>query len=137
MGQLPEKRVTASIVFEHVGVDFAGPLTILRYRGGGQLTYKAYAWVFVCFATSAVHLELVTEPTTEAFIATFKRFTGRRGIPATIASDHGGNFLGGDTELKGLFQEGRRELSQIKSVLASQGTQWKFIPVRAPHMGGK
>ena len=35
---------------------------------------KGYVAVFVCLATKTVHLELVSNPTTSAFIATLRRF---------------------------------------------------------------
>lgn len=36
--------------------------------------------IFVCMATSAVHLEVVSDYSSGAFIATFRRFISRRGI---------------------------------------------------------
>ena len=50
---------------------------------------KAYVAVLVCFATKAVHLELVSDLTTASFIATLRIFIGRRGILSKIRSDHG------------------------------------------------
>ena len=47
---------------------------------------KAYVAVFVCFATKAVHLELVLELTTVAFIATLHKFIGLRGIPSKFGA---------------------------------------------------
>ena len=41
----------------------------------------------------AAHLELVTELTTEAFIATLRRFISRKGSPSDVFSDHGTNFV--------------------------------------------
>ena len=49
--------------------------------------------MLVCFATKAVHYELVSELTTTAFITTLRRFIGRRGIPSKIRSDNGTNFF--------------------------------------------
>ena len=137
MGQLPSERITPSRPFLHSGVDYAGPFTIKTWKGKNAKTYKAYMVLFVCFSTSAIHLELVTDYTTEAFIGAYKRFTSRRGICATLTSDCGTNFTGADCELKRLFSSSTKELGELASVLANDGTQWKFHPPAAPHFGGK
>lgn len=80
---------------------------------------------------------MVTDYTTDAFIAAYKRFTGRRGICATLQSDCGTNFLGADAELKHLFLQSSKELSSLASLLAKDGTEWKFNPPSTPHFGGK
>ncbi|GFU82589.1 integrase catalytic domain-containing protein [Trichonephila clavipes] len=58
MGDLPTHRVTPSRPFSVCGVDYAGPINILRYRGRGAKTTKGYIALFVCFVTKALHLEL-------------------------------------------------------------------------------
>ena len=91
----------------------------------------------MCMAIKAVHLELVTDLTTEAFIATLQRFTSRHGRPSDIYSDHGTNFIGADRELKELH----RHLSNLNTqqdivdACSAQGIQWHFILERAPHFG--
>ena len=54
---------------------------------------KAYVCVFVSLSVKAVHLELVSDLTSEAFIATLRRFISRRGKPSLIWSDNGTNFV--------------------------------------------
>ncbi|CAD6229584.1 GSCOCG00012112001-RA-CDS [Cotesia congregata] len=87
--------------------------------------------------SSDVHLELVTDYTAAAFIAAYRRFTSRRGICHTLYSDCGTNFVGADKELKRLFAAGSRTLRELSSLIAQDGTNWKFNPPRAPHFGGK
>ncbi|GFW32779.1 DUF1758 domain-containing protein [Trichonephila clavipes] len=89
MGDLPTHRVTPSRPFSVCGVDYAGPINILRYRGRGAKTTKGYIALFVCFVTKALHLELVSDLTSEAFIASLKRFCARRGAPKHIYCDNG------------------------------------------------
>ncbi|GFW67305.1 integrase catalytic domain-containing protein [Trichonephila clavipes] len=45
-------------------------------------------------ASKAVHLEIVSDLTTDAFHAALKRFAARRGKCATISSDNAKNFVG-------------------------------------------
>lgn len=78
MGQLPKRRVTPSRAFLHTGVDYAGPFSILTRRHRGAKTYKGFLVVCVCLSTSAIHLELATDYSTEGFIAAYRRFVSRR-----------------------------------------------------------
>ena len=56
---------------------------------------------------------------------------------STLTSDCGTNFIGADIELKRLFTQSSQEFANISSLLANNGTQWKFNPPSAPHFGGK
>ena len=91
----------------------------------------------MCFSTSAVHLELVSDYSSDGFIAAHKRFTSWRGIPSHLYSDCGTNFIGADKELKTLFKQSQLENSTLYNSLTNDGTQWVFNPSAAPHMGGK
>ncbi|XP_063993931.1 uncharacterized protein LOC135171377 [Diachasmimorpha longicaudata] len=122
MGQLPPPRIQPSRPFTHTGVDFAGPLNILRWKGSGHRAQNGYISVFVCFSTSGIHFEAVTEYTSQEFIAAYKRFSGRRGIPASITSDRGLNFIGANRVLNQLFAQASAESDQIWAALAADGT---------------
>ena len=138
MGQLPSERVTPDLVFNRVGIDYAGPiLTKYGYVRKPTLV-KSYVCVFVSLSVKAVHLELVSDLTTEAFIACLRRFVARRGKPSLIFSDHGSNFIGASKQLKDLFEFLQRQESQqvISTFCSSQDIEWKYIPERAPHFGG-
>ena len=87
MGQLPPARITPSLPFSTVGIDFAGPLLCKRGNLRKPTLIKTYICLFVCFTTKAVHLEPVTDLSTEAFMAAFRRFTARRGCPIEVFSD--------------------------------------------------
>ncbi|XP_043285556.1 uncharacterized protein [Venturia canescens] len=137
MGQLPISRVTPARPFLFSGVDYAGPVSLKSWRGRGSKCHKGWLCIFVCFATSAMHLEVVTDLTTDGFLAALRRFTGRRGIPHTIQSDCGTNIQGAAAELQQLFKTGTRESELIQHTGATDGIKWVFNPPGAPHMGGK
>ena len=68
-GQLPSECVTPDPVFNQVGINYAGPiLTKYGYVRKPTLV-KSYVCVFVSLSVKAVHLELVLDLTTEAFVA--------------------------------------------------------------------
>ena len=136
MGDFPKKRVTPAFLFENAGVDYAGPFKVRLSKSKGRITTKGYACIFLCMSTKAVHIEVVEDYTSDAFIAAFSRFTSRRCHCATLQSDQGTNFVGADKELARLFTEASAELKEISSQLASLGTSWSFNPPTASHFGG-
>ncbi|XP_073950941.1 uncharacterized protein [Choristoneura fumiferana] len=137
MGQLPSPRVTMSRAFQRSGVDYAGPINIRVSKGRGNRAYKGYICLFVCMATRGVHLEVVSDLTAQGFLAAFKRFVARRGHCSDLYSDNGSNFVGAAKELLNLFNDERsRFLPEIADWLATNGTQWHFIPPHAPNFGG-
>jgi len=118
-------------------VDYAGPISLKTWRGRNARVYKSYIALFVCMATSAVHLELVTDYSTDAFIAAFKRFTGRRGICSILFSDCGTTFKGANAELKQLFSKVSAKSERLATLSANDGTHWHFNPTSAPHFERK
>ena len=92
-GQLPHDKLSPVIVFNKVGVDYAWPIMEKSCPVRRPVITKAYMYVFVLFNVKAVHLEVVSELTTAAFIACLCKFIARRGKPTTIWSDHGTNFV--------------------------------------------
>jgi len=80
MGQLPLARVTASCPLVNAGIDYVGTFEIKSGNTRSKTTTKCYAALFICMATEAIHLELVSNLTSETFIAALKRFIARRGL---------------------------------------------------------
>ena len=137
MGQLPLSRVTPTRPFTNTGLDYAGPITLRTWKGRGAKTHKGWICVFVCLTTSAVHLEVVTDYSTEGFIATYRRFISRRGILHSLYSDCGTNFIGADATLKRMFTQGSQDHQTLAQLFVNDNTRWCFNPPAAPHMGGK
>lgn len=137
MGDLPKHRVEPLRAFLNTGIDFCGPVYVKRGIRG-QSHVKAYIAVFVCFATKAVHLELVGDLTTESFLAALKRFISRRGRCANIYSDNATNFTGANRELgelRELFLSEQHN-NKVYNTMATEHVKWHFIPARSPHFGG-
>ena len=138
MGQLPTARVAQTPAFTTTGIDYAGPFKIKTSHLRKAPTVQGFIAVFVCFSTKAVHLEVVTTQTTEAFLAALKRFTSRRGLPTDFYSDNGGNFRGAARDLEQLYQLLKTDEWQdtLRAFFLENHINWHFIPERAPHFGG-
>ena len=138
MGQLPASRTTPDHVFTTTGIDFAGPFTLKLGHTRRPVLVKAYLAIFVCFCTRAVHLEAVSDLTTETFLAALRRFIARRGLPRDLHTDNGSNFLGAKHDLMELykFMDTPEVQSTIHDAMLTQRIRWHTIPERAPHFGG-
>lgn len=137
MGQLPEARVTPQRPFQSSGVDYAGPINLRATKGRGHHTTKGYICLFICMATKAIHLEVVSDMTAQSFLAAYKRFVSRRGRVQDLWSDNGTTFVGSAKELKYLFNAERSSVApEIVDFLTTNGTNWHFIPPHAPNFGG-
>ncbi|XP_011699812.1 PREDICTED: uncharacterized protein LOC105457069 [Wasmannia auropunctata] len=138
MGNLPSQRVTPSRPFSCVGIDFCGPIYVREGSRRNSKNIKAYVSIFVCLATKAVHLEVVSNMTTDAFLNAFKRFIARRGRPSDVFSDNGTNFVGANRELEELRNLFNQEEHKHKIIdeTSNEQIKWHFIPPRAPHFGG-
>lgn len=79
MGQLARERIQPARPFSIVGVDYLGPITIC-YNIRGKWPTKSYMCVFVYFVTKAIHLEVVSDSTTAAFIKLFKKIHRKEGL---------------------------------------------------------
>ncbi|KAL7291879.1 hypothetical protein TKK_0014437 [Trichogramma kaykai] len=136
MGPLPAVRVTPGRPFQVTGLDYAGPLPILFSKGRKAPSTKGYVAIFICMIVRAVHVEVVSDLTTSAFLAAFSRFCARRGRPAVLYSDNGTTFKGASREPHELFSKSSPLLESASNRLQKRGTVWKFIPPRVPHFGG-
>ena len=136
MGNLPPERITPNLPFNCVGVDFFGHFMI-KYpnQRKGKLN-KIYVCIFICLVTKACHLELVTNLSSDAFIATLKRFISRRGKCSHIFSDNAKNFVGSYAELRKLKELVNKPDEKLTTFLANEQINWSFIPPRAPNHGG-
>ncbi|GBM17055.1 hypothetical protein AVEN_133321-1 [Araneus ventricosus] len=88
------------------GVDAAGPL----FLRGNQ---KAWVLLFTCAVYGAVHLELISSLSHEAFLMGFRRFVARRGRCSTIYGDNGTNFV--DADICSMVQIGIKLLNMVLS----------------------
>ncbi|XP_054279079.1 uncharacterized protein LOC128997465 [Macrosteles quadrilineatus] len=80
MADLPASRVLPSRAFESSAVDFAGPFNVKLYPVRRLQHIKVYLCLFICMTTKAIHLEVVTDLTADAFLASLTRFISRRGL---------------------------------------------------------
>ena len=135
MSDLPADRLLPGPPFTNVGVDTFGPWTVVTRRTrGGQAQGKRWAIMFTCLTIRAVHIEIIEELSSAAFINALRRFVAIRGKVKILRSDRGTNFVGSTDDLK--IDAINVEDTSVKSHLYNSGTVWKFNPPHSSHMGG-
>jgi hypothetical protein len=134
MAPLLSVRVTRCRAFEKAGVDLYGPINIRS--GLRKVTpLKHYIAAFVWMVTRAIHLELVRDLSSDAFISVLFRFIARRDQCVKLYSDNGTNFIGTKKILSSWASDLSKE-SKFNDQLSELGIEWQFIPPSAPHFDG-
>ncbi|KAG1653542.1 Gypsy retrotransposon integrase-like protein 1 [Nymphon striatum] len=124
---LPSCRLEKSPPFTVTGVDFTGEM----YVKTNTEEHKCYVCLFTCANTRAIHLELISDMSTQTFLRAFRRFAARRSIPKIMISDNASTFQFANGELQNLIEN-----ADIKHYMCNQHLIWKFIPKRAAWYGG-
>ena len=130
MSNLPTARVEPSPPFTHCGIDVFGPFTVYQ----GRKEVKRYGLIFTCLALRAVHIELLDDLSTDAFINALRSVFAIRGNIRTIYCDNGTNFKGAANELQAGIAQLDKEV--ITSKALQLGCQFMFNPPLGSHMGG-
>ncbi|XP_066596496.1 uncharacterized protein [Prorops nasuta] len=138
MADLPVSRVEISTPFFHTGIDFFGPMFVKERKYRNKNRIKVYGCVFICMASKAVHIEIVSELSSDAFIAALRRFSGRRSTPAHIYTDNGTNFIGANRELRDVYAllESKEFKNKKDEYILKNKINWHFNPPLSPHFGG-
>ena len=79
------------------------PFEIKSGNTGWKTTTYCYVALFICMATKAVELELVSNLASEAFIAALKHFIARSVFMDHLYSNNGSNFVG-TNRVEGVLQ---------------------------------
>uniref|UniRef100_A0A914L6G2 Uncharacterized protein n=2 Tax=Meloidogyne TaxID=189290 RepID=A0A914L6G2_MELIC len=136
---LPACRIQGSSAFQSVGVDYFGP-----FYTSGLENSKCWGAIFTCTLTRAVHLELVTDCTSEKFLLALTRFIRRRRTPQTIISDNATTFVLANKVVQDLCKAEREQKKEWIHLMGSKKVQdffllnqiqWKFNTPLSPWRG--
>ena len=125
---LPDFRLQKTLAFTTVGTDYAGPLLV---KSEGNSKSKVWICLFSCNTSRGIHLEVIPDLTSGAFLRCLQRFTSRRGIPRLITSDNATTFKAASRILLKIAKS-----PEVLAYLASQRITWRFLSEKAPWQGG-
>ncbi|KAL6479864.1 hypothetical protein MHYP_G00108970 [Metynnis hypsauchen] len=130
MADLPADRVNPSPPFSYCGMDCFGPF----HTKQGRKECKRYGLIFTCLSSRAVHIEMLEDVTTDAFINALRCFIAIRGAVRQIRSDQGTNFVGAKNELTKTLKEVDKD--RLTAYLAEKQCDFTMNVPDASHMGG-
>ena len=130
MADLPRERVEPSPPFTYCGMDCFGPFIVKE----GRKEVKRYGLLITCLAMRAVHIEVLDDMTTDAFLNGLRCFIALRGKVRMIRCDQGSNFIGAKHELKEELK--KLDHKTVTSRLLELECEFKFNPPSSSHMGG-
>ncbi|XP_065140047.1 uncharacterized protein [Paramisgurnus dabryanus] len=126
MADLPPERMEATPPFTYSGMDCFGPF----YVKEGRRELKRYGLLFTCMCSRAVHLEVLDDLSTDAFLNALRCFISIRGNVSQLHSDQGTNFIGAKREFLELMKQMDQE--RVKEL----GCTFVMNPPASSHMGG-
>lgn len=130
MADLPPERVKPSPPFTYCGMDCFGPFLVKQ----GRKVNKRYGLLFTCFSSRAIHVEMLDDMTTDAFISGLRCFIAIRGTVRQIKSDQGSNFIGAKNELKEALKEVNEE--RLAVFLSEKQCDFSMNAPYTSHAGG-
>ena len=127
---LSEPAKSPNIVpFTFVGIDYFGPVQA-KYDGN---VMKNWICLFTCVSIGAIHLELVENMTSDAFL--LRRFIARRSKPSMIICDNANQFKLGNIVIDKIWNKVTSD-NDVQTYIANEGIKWKFIVEYSPWKGG-
>lgn len=130
MAELPVERTEVSAPFTFCGMDCFGPFVVKRARK----EYKRYGLIFTCLSSRAVHIEMIEDLSTDAFISALRCFISLRGAVRKLHCDHGTNFVGARNELKESLKQ--VDTKALEVFLSEKQCEFVFNAPSASHAGG-
>ena len=92
----------------------------------GRREMKKYAVIFTCMNSRAVHIEVLDDMTTDAFLNVLRCFTAMRGPVHQLRSDRGSNFVGARNKLAAATKE--MNVNKIASHLRDHDCEFLLNP---------
>ena len=130
MAPLPEHRIMPAPVFHTTAIDLFGPFTF-RDMVKKRTTGKGWGVIFVCTASSAIHIELTESYGMDSFLQALRRFVCIHGSPKKIISDQGDQLVAASKRVVNW------DFSEVKSWGAARRISWELVPVGGQHMNGQ
>lgn len=111
------------------GIDCFGPFVTKR----GRKECNRYGLIFTRMSSRAVHLEILDDMSTDAFIYALRCFISLRGLVCQLRYDKSTNFVGAKNEFKEALKQCDTEA--LKAFLVDKQCEFTFNAPAASHAG--
>ncbi|KAK6763827.1 hypothetical protein RB195_024234 [Necator americanus] len=132
MADLPSRRVTETRPFENIGLDYFGLITV---HDDHEERTNVYGCILTCCVSRLIHLEIVSDGTTEKFLNAFRRFVARRGKPHLVTCDNAPTFILGSEILNDSLTDTSTNEDIVRN-MSNQMIEWKHNTPYSPWKGG-
>lgn len=126
MSDLPEEKMEMTPPFTYCGIDCFGPFYVKEARK----ELKKYGLLFTGMCSRAIHVEMLDNLTTDAFINALCAFVAIHGNVRQLRCDQGTNFVG----VKREFSSAMKDLDHEQ--LKKHGCEFIMNTPSSSHMGG-
>lgn len=138
MGDLPPERYEIGArPFHAICLDLLGPLWV-KSMVNRRAKMKAWPVLFVCQATGALHIEVMHNYGTQAFLLQWGRFSAIRGDPKVVVSDRGSQLTSTKNTVAFSEAEAPRnwDWDEVERLGAVGGTEWRWVPAGSQFRNG-
>ncbi|XP_068235712.1 uncharacterized protein [Palaemon carinicauda] len=126
----PDYMESGKPPFYRTGVDLFGPFFVKR----GRAQIKHWGLIFTCLNMRAIHLEVVSNLTSDSFISAFRRFLVHCDEVKTVRCDCGTNIVGSRKVLDSSYEFLAE--NKVRNELLRCGVEFIFNPPGTSHFGG-
>ena len=124
LGEIPAEQLKQPVAWGHCQIDLFGPY---HCRGdvNPRTTKKTWGLVVEDVNSGAVHLDIVTDYSTNAVLMSLRRFGSLRGWPGVIQSDPGSQLESASGKLENWWSTFGESLGTLTG---SKNFEWKLSP---------
>jgi hypothetical protein len=136
---LPEEKTKyGQSPFTDIALDLLGP-TVVKAMTNKRAKLKVWPLLIVCQATSVVHIEVMHDYGSAAFMLQWRHYTAVRGRPGLVISDKGSQLTSATNAVAHSATEdpANWDWTRIAEAGADAGTRWKFVPAGCQYRNGK
>ena len=133
MGPLPSVRLNPAPAWSSISLDLFGPFET-RGEVNKRSRGKAFGLILDCLYSRAVHIELVIDYSTDAFLQGFRRFMALRGTPNNVYSDPGSQLQGANNVLQKMMEN--IDEAKLKEFAIANKLNWNFCTSDAKWKNG-
>ena len=129
MAPLHASRLAPAPLWDTTSIDLFGPISVKDFVKR-RVSRDCWGVIFVDTVTSAIHLEVTEDYSTDSFLIALKRFINLRGTPRKIHSDPGSQLVGASEIVKAW------DCTKISEWTEERSIQWHIVPTASQHFNG-
>ena len=133
LGEIPLDQMKEPMAWGHCQMDMMGPI-LCRSDVNPRVRKKTWGLVIEDVNSGAVHLDVVSDYSTNAVLMSLRRFGSLRGWPGTIQSDPGSQLESAGGKLENWWSTFG---TSLQNLAGEKNFKWNISPANSPWRQGK